>query len=263
MLNGKICTSQPLFNPRVNTQHRLARFLDGLWLPLTLAGVDVTGKSKVAVTSGFTLGVSRLGAVVKSEPVGNVYGGYYSNIRSTQRITIVIVGMLRGGGRYWSAEGYESANNASDGLSVRIGTSNGTYTATFPTPVTGNLVVTQNVSNLSVPPIAYCNGVKGTISGTASGSMTISGSFVFMNHYLGTLDRIFSGEFAMAAVIAEQATEDEARQLSLNPWQLFTERSSSIFTPVGESGVLIPDLSSPGVIDTTSTQARPQLKITY
>jgi hypothetical protein len=58
-------------------------------------------------------------------------------------------------------------------------------------------------------------------------------------------------------------TDAEIASLSTNPWQLFRRTPRPIFTPVGESGVLIPDLTSPGVIDITANTAKPELNVQY
>jgi hypothetical protein len=55
----------------------------------------------------------------------------------------------------------------------------------------------------------------------------------------------------------------EIRELTRNPWQILTKTSYPLFAPTGDSGVLIPDLTSPGVIDIAANSAKPELNVQY
>ena len=73
----------------------------------------------------------------------------------------------------------------------------------------------------------------------------------------------FAIDYLSIAAWQRELLASEVASLSNNPWQLFRRTPRPIFTPVGESGVLIPDLTSPGVIDITANTAKPELNVQY
>jgi hypothetical protein len=66
----------------------------------------------------------------------------------------------------------------------------------------------------------------------------------------------------LLATFAAQFSREDNRALSLNPWQLFRERSIPVPFAAG-GGVTIPTLSLPTVIDIGPTSARPRVTITF
>jgi hypothetical protein len=73
----------------------------------------------------------------------------------------------------------------------------------------------------------------------------------------------FNGQVPFVSCWNRALSTAEIISVSNNPWQLFRRTPRPIFTPVGESGVLIPDLTSPGVIDITANTAKPELNVQY
>jgi hypothetical protein len=80
--------------------------------------------------------------------------------------------------------------------------------------------------------------------------------------WTGTTER-FGGGWYLRLAWDRALSDAEMAEIGRNPWQLFRPTPRPIFTPTGDSGVLIPDLTSPGVIDITANTAKPELNVQY
>lgn len=128
------------------------------------------------------------------------------------------------------------------------------------------LVISYNpVDAAGTPPFVAVDGIVKTpiLTQSSSGAqIPNTGTWWIGNRNTSTPDRHWDGKIGLVARWNRALSTTEVISLSKNPWQLF-KRQTPIFTPTGESGVLIPDLTSPGVIDITSTEARPELNVQY
>lgn len=107
------------------------------------------------------------------------------------------------------------------------------------------------------------NGTKTT--GSLGGSpRPPSTTLALLNRKVGGTQIPTTRPVYLCAAWSRVLSDAEIASISANPWQLFQRRNATpIFTPTGDSGVLIPDLSSPGVIDVTSNSAKPELNVQY
>ena len=112
--------------------------------------------------------------------------------------------------------------------------------------------------------VLYVNGVSVASRATLSNWNCTLDTFSVGAHQRGgaVTDR-FEGSHFMGAFWERPLSSQEVRSITYNPWQLFRRFSRPLFTPTGDSGVLIPDLTSPGVIDITANTAKPELNVQY
>lgn len=137
------------------------------------------------------------------------------------------------------------------------------------TPTAGvlyTIVLSYNpVDAGGTPPFAAVDGVIVTPTLTqASGGAQLAnqGTWWIGNRNTTTPDRHWDGKIGLVARWNRALSNAEVVNLSKNPWQLF-KRQTPIFTPTGDSGVLIPDITDVSAIDISATEARPTAAVTY
>lgn len=107
----------------------------------------------------------------------------------------------------------------------------------------------------------YRNGQLWASKGTFSPKLRVTNEVIGFGIGLYTADS--SASYSLIGLFKRQIERHEVSLISRNPWQIFRRFSRPLFTPTGESGVLIPDLTSPGVIDITANTAKPELNVQY
>jgi hypothetical protein len=113
-------------------------------------------------------------------------------------------------------------------------------------------------------PEAYRNGIKQVLSNNYYGSNIPTGVLKPAQSLRVNLPSLrLNGAVAAVLIWDRKLSDAEVASISANPWQIFRRFSRPLFTPTGESGVLIPDLTSPGVIDITANTAKPELNVQY
>lgn len=109
----------------------------------------------------------------------------------------------------------------------------------------------------------YFDGTR-RVQGIGNALITSGPKTLNFGGYSGGADWDLDADVLIAGYSSIPWGEAECKAFHDNPWQLFQRRNATpIFTPTGDSGVLIPDLSSPGVIDVTSNSAKPELNVQY
>lgn len=139
--------------------------------------------------------------------------------------------------------------------------SGSTFNAESATLTNGVLYTGVGIRTASTVSVSV-NGTTTTTSASLGFIPNFTGTS-FVGHAMpGVWNEYFNGNIYFLAVWDRALSNNEVLSISRNPWQLF-QRKTPIFTPTGDSGVLIPDLSSPGVIDVTSNSAKPELNVQY
>lgn len=179
--------------------------------------------------------------------------------KTITRGTVLVLGTIRNG-----ASDSGNPGRLVGGL-IHIGNSEvdymGRYRGSLPALNDGRLKClivrfsSSSVSDLFINGVFY-SPTSGTPSAFSNSTLT------WLND--GSLPRSSAGEYSLIVAWDRMLSDAEIVNVSNNPWQIFQRRSATpIFAPTGESGVLIPELSSPGVVDLSSTSARPELNVQY
>ena len=146
-----------------------------------------------------------------------------------------------------------SISTSSGLITARVGSAG---TGTVATPSTPSVIVLRyNGANANL-------FVSGNLLLTQAATYSVGGNVGIGDD--GNDTGTGSGDVYLSLFWNRALSDAEIASVSANPWQLFQRRNATpIFTPTGDSGVLIPDLSSPGVIDVTSNSAKPELNVQY